>query len=187
VGVVAALLYLGALPAVGGLWVNPRQISIVLILLALLVEGPIRRGALISLAALFSQWFVLASVPITLFSLHDRSPRERLRWLAKFGITGLTLAVGSYLAVFVLYGESSLRHAVRYSVLMEYPRPHPSVFNQQIRLIGGHVAHSRGILAILLLAGYGAYDRLVSSDGVSCSSRSQWPPSSSSRSGSVRD
>ncbi len=115
VGLMAGLLFLTSVPATGGTVINVRSFAIAGILLALWVEHPLARGALVAGAGLFSQHAVFA-IPVLAYDRLRYLDRDSgLRWVARFAGGGVAVVVASFALVDVIWGVQSLHGALYWS------------------------------------------------------------------------
>ncbi|WP_151099638.1 MULTISPECIES: hypothetical protein [unclassified Haloarcula] len=114
VGLIAAIFFLAAFPYIGGTKIDPRPLSNMLMVAALLVSRPVLIGLLIAGAGLFSQ-FAMFALPAVLF---DRHQLTNLTWkdLVTVSVAGLATAALSYLSVAVIWGLDAAITGVRYTM-----------------------------------------------------------------------
>ncbi|MFB6172573.1 MAG: hypothetical protein ABEJ23_08560 [Haloarculaceae archaeon] len=115
VGLVAGVLYLGALPVVDGTAINVRSFAMVGVLAALVARRPAARGVALAAGALCSQYALLALPLVALDGLSDALAARR-RGLWRFGAaTGATLIAG-FAAVGLIWGPTAAVDALHWSV-----------------------------------------------------------------------
>lgn len=116
VGLIAAVSYLGVLPAIDGTTINARTFAMVGVLAALVARRPVVRGVALAAGALCSQYVLLALPLVALDGMRGRQSRSRCRWLWRFGVaTAVTVAAG-FVAPGIIWGPAATVDAVHWSV-----------------------------------------------------------------------
>ncbi len=115
VGLIAGVLFLTSVPATGGTVVNVRSFAIAGILLALWVEHPLARGAIVAAAGLFSQHAVFAVPALAYDRLRYLDRDSSLQWLARFVAGGVGVLAVSFGFVYVVWGAQSFQGALYWS------------------------------------------------------------------------
>lgn len=153
IGLLAALLFIGALPAFQATRINPRPFAQVLILGILFYTGPVIKGLLLSLAALLTQFSIFAAPAIFWKSNNWKLNYSSLRWTALFSISGIVMAVVSYGVVGLIWGTNTLFYAVEYTIISgsSYGRP---PYEAPLFWAGSHAGHIADLFIITIpLAG----------------------------------
>lgn len=110
VGFVAGLLYLSLLPLVMGDVVNVRSFALVGLLGALVAGSWSRRGALVAIGGMFSQYTILPA--LLLFRRSLRSAEDA----GRFVLGGVAVLIVSYGTVLAVWGPQSFLNSLVYSV-----------------------------------------------------------------------
>lgn len=128
-GVLAGVIYLSALPFIGGLYINVRSFSLAFLLAAILVDTPIRRGVYASISVLFSQVAVVA-LPILLYD-GLRESESRVEWTAKYAVSGLFVGAIPFLATAAVWSPNAAIAGIQSAFLGagEYITSHPDHSN----------------------------------------------------------
>lgn len=116
-GILAALLFISTLPVINGTIINVRSFALVFLFGALLVRGPVRRGVLIAIAALFSQFAVFA-IPVLIYESVRNPATNSWQWSGRFLAAGLVTAVTAYAIVGLVWGGESLTNAIQMSLFV---------------------------------------------------------------------
>jgi hypothetical protein len=115
-GVLAALLFATVLPLVQGTIINVRSFALVFLFCALLTQGAVRRGGLLAVAGLFSQ-FAMFAAPVLAYEGVRRSDGSPRRWVARFATAGFVTATLAYLPLYLIWGPQSLVNGVQMSIV----------------------------------------------------------------------
>lgn len=113
-GAAAGLVYLAAVPLVGGAAVNVRSLSTALLVFAFVRSGPARSGVALAAACLVSQHAVFGAPVVVADGLARTDASQR--WLGRFAIGCCAVVAAAFAAVFALWGRPSVAGAVRWSV-----------------------------------------------------------------------
>jgi len=105
-GLVAAALYLAAVPLMNGDIVNVRSFSLAFLLAGVLEERPLRRGGYVAVAVLFSQVTAVA-VPVLLLD-GLRGAEANGRWGLWYVAAGAVTGAIPYLALAVVYDPQTM-------------------------------------------------------------------------------
>ena len=139
VGLLAAILYIFALPIAGGVVIGARPFANILLLASLIVTSPMTIGLFLAAAALFHQYAILATPAVLLYHHIFNTKNIDVMWLGRFTVAGLITVSLSYAFVAVIWGSDSLIAGIRYTVLgageyVTQERPHSIISNPVIWL-----------------------------------------------------
>lgn len=113
-GVVAALLFVAALPVVWGTYINARSPALPLVLLAVRSRRGWVSGASIAAAGLFTQYAALGIIPLVYRRMRGAvRDRQAWRWLGAFVAAGLGTAALAYGSLFVVWGPASFVEGIQ--------------------------------------------------------------------------
>lgn len=115
IGFLAGILFVAML-AVNGFQILNKPLSTALIMLALIVRGPTRRGLLLGAACMITQYSILAAPLIGLLALHDRETgASAMRASFKFAAGGALIVAINYGSLAILYNVDTAIRALGYS------------------------------------------------------------------------
>jgi hypothetical protein len=146
-GLIAAIIFLGTLPIVNGLQIDPRQFANVALFVALLTPGAVVSGVAIAVAGLFTQFAVLG-IPVILTIAYLRD-RLTIRWLVTFGFAGVAVVGLSFGVVSLVWSPSAAEAGFR------------SSFLSLSQYVGGYVERDIGLFGNPIGWGFYQYDLLV--------------------------
>jgi hypothetical protein len=109
-----AVVFLLALPLVGGHHVNSRSLSVAFLLAAFVARRPAVRGLAVAAAALFNA-YAGAFVPVLLWLVWHGSGRTRARAMASYLGSGAAVAVAAVTAVGAGWGAAAALAALHWS------------------------------------------------------------------------
>jgi len=115
-GAVAALVVLGVLPFLGGLYINVRSLALPFVLLSLLSHRILIAGVSLALAGLFSQYAVLAAPVVLIVHFKQPAAMSNARRFLMFCAAGLATAAFWFGLVGVVYGVEAMVNGMRWSV-----------------------------------------------------------------------
>ena len=116
IGLIAAVSFLGVLPAVDGLTINARTFAMVGVLAALVARRPVVRGVALAAGALCSQYALLALPLIALDGTRGRQSRARYQWLWRFGVATVATVATGFSVPGIIWGPAATADAVYWSV-----------------------------------------------------------------------
>jgi hypothetical protein len=107
-GLLAGLLFLSCVPAAGGFIINVRTFGVAALLVALLLQGPIKKGVAIAVGGLFTQ-FIIFAIPVVVYHNFCQNSNDFFKsWFLKFSSAGLSIVAISYAVVGLIWGVESL-------------------------------------------------------------------------------
>jgi hypothetical protein len=113
VAVVASILFLLALPLVGGHHINSRPLMVTAVVLGFLAKTPVRRGSAVAVAALFNAY--AAAFVIVFLWLVWRTASTPQRAAVRYLATGAFVGVAAFALVGGLWGVDSAAAALHWS------------------------------------------------------------------------
>lgn len=111
----AGLFFLAALPAIHGTIINVRSFALVGVLAAIQTRSPVRSGAAISAATLFSQFAAFGIPVLILRAYRNPSFSDTWSWVGRFCFSGLGVAAIAFGAVYAVWGWPSFVGSLKYS------------------------------------------------------------------------
>ncbi|MGZ0747484.1 hypothetical protein [Haloparvum sp. AD34] len=117
VAVASGVLFLLALPLLGGNTINSRPIMVAFVLLGLVASRPAVRGLAVAAAALVNA-YAAAFVPVLLWAVWRDAGRTDGSWVravAAYLFAGATLGVGTFAAVGAIWGLEAASAALHWS------------------------------------------------------------------------
>lgn len=113
VAVVASILFLLALPLVGGHHINSRPLMMTAVVLGFLAKTPVRRGAAVAVAALFNAY--AAAFVIVFLWVVWRTASVPKRAVVRYLAAGAFVGVAAFALVGGLWGVNSAAAALHWS------------------------------------------------------------------------
>lgn len=120
VGVLAAILFLGSLPLIGGTHINARSPMFLGVLAAVQFRAGWMRGAAIAGAALCSQYAILGAPVLAYDGIRQRAGSNRCRWVTRFTLGGVGMVAIAFLPLFLIWGWPSVAGGVIDGLFSQY-------------------------------------------------------------------